>query len=154
MELTSFIGCDQQSTLTSNFLNGGSSDFIDFSAYKHLCVYRPFSRWRIKTKHSCDGVQVKELGAVIYNCSCLAADLGKIFEAYWFLGESKSIPSPWPSSFSTLYNKDTPLQLPLNDTPSHVYLSVSCTHWKGRIGCLWRSFFFLVISLTLGGKGS
>lgn len=69
-------------------------------------------------------VQVKELGAVVYNCSCLAADLGKIFEAYWLLGDSQSVPSPWPSSFSTPYNKDTPLQLPLNGTPSHVYLSV------------------------------
>lgn len=67
---------------------------------------------------------MKELGAVVYNCSCLAADLGKIFEAYWFLGESQTIPSPWPSTYSTLYNKDTPLQLPLNNTPSNVYLSV------------------------------
>lgn len=69
-------------------------------------------------------MQVKELGAVVYNCSCLAADLGKIFEAYWFLGDSQSVPSPWPASFSTFYNKDTPLQLPLNGTQSHVYLSV------------------------------
>lgn len=93
---------------------------------------------------------MKELGAVVYNCSCLAADLGKIFEAYWFLGESKSIPSPWPSSFSTLYNKDTPLQLPLNDTPSHVYLSVSYTlEGKDRMSV---EKFFLVISPTLGGS--
>lgn len=69
---------------------------------------------------------MKELGAVVYNCSCLAADLGKIFEAYWLLGDSQSIPSPWPSSFATLYNKDTPLQLALNSTPSSVYLSVRC----------------------------
>lgn len=61
---------------------------------------------------------------MIYNCSCLAADLGKIFEAYWFLGDSQSVPSPWPDRFATLYNKDTPLQLPLNNTPSMVYLSV------------------------------
>lgn len=67
---------------------------------------------------------MKELGAVVYNCSCLAEDLGKIFEAYWFLGASASIPSPWPSSFSTQFNKDTPLQLALNDTPSSIYLSV------------------------------
>lgn len=73
---------------------------------------------------SAAGVQVKELGAVVYNCSCLAADLEKIFEAYWFVGANQSIPSPWPSSFSTPYNKDTPLQLPLNHTPSSVYLSV------------------------------
>ncbi|XP_076590378.1 5'-3' exonuclease PLD3 [Chaetodon auriga] len=85
---------------------------------KHIYIGSANMDWRSLT-------QVKELGAVVYNCSCLAADLGKIFEAYWFLGESRTIPSPWPTSFSTLYNKDTPLQLPLNDTPSHVYLSSS-----------------------------
>ncbi|XP_041668545.1 5'-3' exonuclease PLD3 [Cheilinus undulatus] len=85
---------------------------------KHIYIGSANMDWRSLT-------QVKELGAVVYNCSCLAADLEKIFEAYWFLGESQSIPSPWPISFSTLYNKDTPLQLPLNKTPSAVYLSSS-----------------------------
>lgn len=85
---------------------------------KHIYIGSANMDWRSLT-------QVKELGAVVYNCSCLAADLAKIFEAYWFLGESQSIPSPWPSSFSTLYNKDTPLQVPLNSTPSSVYLSSS-----------------------------
>ncbi|XP_024910664.1 phospholipase D3 isoform X2 [Cynoglossus semilaevis] len=85
---------------------------------KHVYIGSANMDWRSLT-------QVKELGAVIYNCSCLAADLGKIFEAYWFLGESQSIPSPWPNSFSTLYNMDTPLQLPLNGTPSDVYLTSS-----------------------------
>ncbi|XP_071374334.1 5'-3' exonuclease PLD3 [Centroberyx affinis] len=85
---------------------------------KHIYIGSANMDWRSLT-------QVKELGAVVYNCSCLAADLGKIFEAYWFLGQSQSIPSPWPSSFSTAYNKDTPLQLPLNGTPSSVYLSSS-----------------------------
>ncbi|XP_022049843.1 5'-3' exonuclease PLD3 [Acanthochromis polyacanthus] len=85
---------------------------------KHIYIGSANMDWRSLT-------QVKELGAVVYNCSCLAADLGKIFEAYWFLGKSKSIPSPWPVNFSTLYNKDTPLQLPLNNTPSDVYLSSS-----------------------------
>ncbi|CAK6957849.1 '-3' exonuclease PLD3 [Scomber scombrus] len=85
---------------------------------KHIYIGSANMDWRSLT-------QVKELGVVVYNCSCLAADLGKIFEAYWFLGESQSIPSPWPTSFSTLYNKDTPLQLALNDTPSSVYLSSS-----------------------------
>ncbi|XP_034723202.1 5'-3' exonuclease PLD3 [Etheostoma cragini] len=85
---------------------------------KHIYIGSANMDWRSLT-------QVKELGAVVYNCSCLATDLGKIFEAYWFLGESQSIPSPWPTSFSTLYNKDTPLQLPLNNTPSNVYLSSS-----------------------------
>ncbi|XP_068173344.1 5'-3' exonuclease PLD3 isoform X2 [Antennarius striatus] len=85
---------------------------------KHIYIGSANMDWRSLT-------QVKELGVAVYNCSCLAADLGKIFEAYWFLGESQSIPSPWPVSFSTPYNKDTPLQLPLNNTPSSVYLSSS-----------------------------
>ncbi|XP_056139309.1 5'-3' exonuclease PLD3 [Lampris incognitus] len=86
---------------------------------KHIYIGSANMDWRSLT-------QVKELGAVVYNCSCLAADLGKIFEAYWFLGQSgQKIPSPWPSSFSTPYNKDTPLQLPLNNTASSVYLSSS-----------------------------
>ncbi|XP_003968741.2 phospholipase D3 [Takifugu rubripes] len=85
---------------------------------KHIYIGSANMDWRSLT-------QVKELGTAIYNCSCLAADLGKIFEAYWFLGDSQSIPSTWPDSFTTLYNKDTPLQLPLNNTPSRVYLSSS-----------------------------
>ncbi|CAL8352566.1 unnamed protein product [Lota lota] len=86
---------------------------------KHIFIGSPNMDWRSLT-------QVKELGAVVYNCSCLAEDLGKIFEAYWFLGQSgQQIPTPWPSSFSTAYNKDTPLQLPLNGTQSSVYLSSS-----------------------------
>ncbi|XP_034557658.1 5'-3' exonuclease PLD3 [Notolabrus celidotus] len=85
---------------------------------KHIYIGSANMDWRSLT-------QVKELGVVVYNCSCLAEDLEKIFEAYWFMGESQSIPSPWPARFSTLYNKDTPLQLPLNDTQSNVYLSSS-----------------------------
>lgn len=85
---------------------------------KHIYIGSANMDWRSLT-------QVKELGVVVYNCSCLAADLGKIFEAYWYVGESQSIPSPWPTSFSTPYNKDTPLQLALNNTPSSVYLSSS-----------------------------
>ncbi|XP_033971780.1 5'-3' exonuclease PLD3 isoform X1 [Trematomus bernacchii] len=98
---------------------------------KHIYIGSANMDWRSLT-------QVKELGAVVYNCSCLAADLGKIFEAYWFLGESDSVPSPWPPSFSTNYNKDTPLELPLNNTPSNVYLSSSPPSFcgAGRTGDL------------------
>lgn len=88
---------------------------------------------------------------MVYNCSCLAADLGKIFEAYWFLGDSQSVPSPWPASFSTFYNKDTPLQLPLNGTPSHVYLSVrlcAAIHRRSNTGVTISEV--LISSLRLG----
>lgn len=85
---------------------------------KHIYIGSANMDWRSLT-------QVKELGAVVYNCSCLAADLLKIFEAYWFMGESQTIPSPWPSSFSTAYNQDSPLQLSFNSSQASVYLSSS-----------------------------
>ncbi|CAL9683785.1 unnamed protein product [Knipowitschia caucasica] len=85
---------------------------------RHVYIGSANMDWRSLT-------QVKELGAVVYNCSCLAADLEKIFEAYWYVGKDQSIPSPWPSSFSTAYNQDSPLQLQLNHSDASVYLSSS-----------------------------
>ncbi|MBN3310017.1 PLD3 Phospholipase, partial [Amia calva] len=84
---------------------------------KHFYIGSANMDWRSLT-------QVKELGVAMYNCSCLAQDLDKIFEAYWYLGQPEAtIPSQWPSSFSTSYNKDTPMKVGLNGTSSDVYLS-------------------------------
>lgn len=70
--------------------------------------------------------QVKELGVVMYNCSCLARDLTKIFEAYWYLGQAgSSIPSTWPRPYDTRYNQETPMEICLNGTPALAYLAVS-----------------------------
>lgn len=83
----------------------------------HLYIGSANMDWRSLT-------QVKELGAAVYNCSCLARDLAKVFEAYWILGlPNASIPAPWPASFSTSFNMETPLELNLNDTPAAVYFS-------------------------------
>ncbi|NXT59688.1 PLD3 Phospholipase, partial [Pluvianellus socialis] len=85
----------------------------------HLYVGSANMDWRSLT-------QVKELGAAVYNCSCLAKDLGKIFEAYWALGvPDASIPVPWPANYSTAFNMETPLELMLNDTTAAVYFSSS-----------------------------
>lgn len=85
---------------------------------KHIYIGSANMDWRSLT-------QVKELGAVVYDCGCLAEDLGKIFEAYWYLSQTKTIPAPWPSEYSTLYNKDSPMQVSLNGSDSSVYLSSS-----------------------------
>uniref|UniRef100_A0A8C9UYN2 5'-3' exonuclease PLD3 n=1 Tax=Scleropages formosus TaxID=113540 RepID=A0A8C9UYN2_SCLFO len=86
---------------------------------KHIYIGSANMDWRSLT-------QVKELGVVVYNCSCLAADLEKIFEAYWYLGqEGNTIPSHWPASYATSYNKETPLELQFNGTSSTAYLSSS-----------------------------
>lgn len=63
---------------------------------------------------------------VMYNCSCLARDLTKIFEAYWYLGQAgSSIPSTWPRPYDTRYNQETPMEICLNGTPALAYLAVS-----------------------------
>ncbi|XP_053577736.1 5'-3' exonuclease PLD3 [Bombina bombina] len=86
---------------------------------KHLYLGSANMDWRSLT-------QVKELGATVYNCSCLAQDLGKIFEVYWSLGVSNTtIPSPWPANYSTSYNETSPLEVTLNNTASQVYISSS-----------------------------
>ncbi|KAM6326940.1 5'-3' exonuclease PLD3-like isoform 2-T2 [Alca torda] len=85
----------------------------------HLYVGSANMDWRSLT-------QVKELGVAVYNCSCLAGDLRKIFEAYWALGvPGASIPVPWPENYSTAFNMETPLELKLNDTDAAVYFSSS-----------------------------
>ena len=39
-------------------------------------------------------LQVKELGVLVTDCPCLAADMAKIFEVYWALGgEGKTVPT-------------------------------------------------------------
>ncbi|KAK9885948.1 hypothetical protein WA026_013823 [Henosepilachna vigintioctopunctata] len=70
----------------------------------HIYIGSANMDWRSLT-------QVKELGIVIYNCSCIAEDAGKIFDAYWYLGESEKIPSKWPSSLNTLFNIHNPLNV-------------------------------------------
>lgn len=84
---------------------------------QHLYIGSANMDWRSLT-------QVKELGATVYNCSCMVQDLQKLFEAYWSLGApGATIPSPWPSNYSTTYNKETPLEVAMNGTDSDVYLS-------------------------------
>lgn len=96
---------------------------------------------------------MKELGAAVYNCSCLAQDLGKIFEAYWALGVPEaSIPAPWPDNFSTSFNAETPLELPLNGTAAAVYFSVGAGVRGGVRGWQWDCAA-LGVYLVLGDTG-
>ncbi|CAH2261660.1 5'-3' exonuclease PLD3-like isoform X2 [Pararge aegeria] len=55
--------------------------------------------------------QVKELGILAYNCSCLATDLGKIFDVYWSLGVADAVPATWPPELGTDIDMDHPANL-------------------------------------------
>ncbi|VDD96267.1 unnamed protein product [Enterobius vermicularis] len=84
---------------------------------KHLYVGSANFDWRSLT-------QVKELGVAIFNCPCLASDMNKMMEIYWLMGAPKAkLPSRWPISLSTAYNKNSPLSVRLNNHQSAVYFS-------------------------------
>ncbi|XP_060110022.1 5'-3' exonuclease PLD3-like [Heteronotia binoei] len=86
---------------------------------KHVYIGSANMDWRSLT-------QVKELGAVLYNCSCLAQDLGRIFAMYHMLGgEGVSIPATWPASLAAESSLDQPLKLQLNGAGAELYLSSS-----------------------------
>uniref|UniRef100_A0A8C4XX64 spleen exonuclease n=1 Tax=Gopherus evgoodei TaxID=1825980 RepID=A0A8C4XX64_9SAUR len=86
---------------------------------KHMYIGSANMDWRSFS-------QVKEVGAVIYNCSCLANDLWKTFRTYWDLGHANAtIPSPWPSNYSTKINKCRPLDVQFNGTLTTAYFSAS-----------------------------
>lgn len=70
--------------------------------------------------------QMKDIGVIIYNCSCLAKDLQKIFQLYWMLaGPDIKIPSDWPSNLETTINKEVPLSMNINETFTQIYFSNS-----------------------------
>ncbi|XP_013038556.3 5'-3' exonuclease PLD4 isoform X1 [Anser cygnoides] len=86
---------------------------------KHIYIGSANMDWRSLS-------QVKEFGAVIYNCSCLAKDLWKTFSTYWDLGHANAtIPFPWPRNYSTHINHNRPLEVEFNGTLTKAYFSAS-----------------------------
>ncbi|KAL3873113.1 hypothetical protein ACJMK2_036269 [Sinanodonta woodiana] len=70
--------------------------------------------------------QVKELGTIVMNCSCLASDLGNLFDIYWYLGDpDATVPKTWPSQYDTNINSTNPLNITFNETMATTYLSSS-----------------------------
>ncbi|KAK3892292.1 hypothetical protein Pcinc_003912 [Petrolisthes cinctipes] len=86
---------------------------------KHLYLGSANMDWRALT-------QVKEVGIVISNCSCLVKDISKIFEVYWQLGkEGAVIPASWPSDLETSFNIENQMNILLSGAYVNTYLSSS-----------------------------
>ncbi|KAI0210847.1 5'-3' exonuclease PLD3 [Lamellibrachia satsuma] len=86
---------------------------------KHFYVGSANFDWRSLT-------QVKELGTALYNCTCIAEDMQKIFDVYWFMGKpNQTLPHGWPKNYSTPFNRLTPLHIQMNNTRTAVYLASS-----------------------------
>ncbi|CAI9730716.1 5' [Octopus vulgaris] len=85
---------------------------------KHFYVGSNNLDWRSFT-------QIKEMGAIVTKCSSLAQDMGKLFDVYWYLSKTEKLPSVWPNSYSTHFNKTNPLNVNFNGTNYNTYLSSS-----------------------------
>ncbi|KAG7281217.1 hypothetical protein CRUP_019742 [Coryphaenoides rupestris] len=86
---------------------------------RHIFIGSANMDWRAFT-------QVKELGALIYNCTSLARDLHKIFQSFWEMGEpNSSLPMPWPSKYNTAFNEYHPLLVQDGNVSRGFYLSGS-----------------------------
>ncbi|XP_066550647.1 5'-3' exonuclease PLD4 isoform X2 [Amia ocellicauda] len=106
---------------------------VNFGHLTHGVLHTKF--WIVDMKHVYIGsanmdwrslTQVKELGVVIYNCSCLAKDLHKIFDSYWVLGHrNATIPDPWPDTFNTSVNKDNPMLVNISGGAASIYIAGS-----------------------------
>ena len=91
---------------------------------------------------------------MVYDCPCLANDMAKIFEVYWYLGNpDATIPKKWPASLATSFNANHPLASTFNGTMTQTYLSVSLQRvlytdliWSAKSFALqpcWRVFVLL-----------
>ncbi|XP_052827411.1 5'-3' exonuclease PLD3 [Octopus bimaculoides] len=85
---------------------------------KHFYVGSNNLDWRSFT-------QIKEMGAIVSNCSSLSQDMGKLFDVYWYLSKVEKLPRVWPNSYSTNFNKTNPLNVNFNKTNYNTYLSSS-----------------------------
>nr|XP_056709438.1 5'-3' exonuclease PLD3-like [Euleptes europaea] len=112
-------GADIQSVNMKSLTGGIVHTKLWVVDQKHVYIGSANMDWRSLT-------QVKELGAVLYNCSCLAQDLGKIFAMYRMLGgEGASIPGAWPASLAAESSLSSPLKLQLNGISAELYISSS-----------------------------
>lgn len=62
---------------------------------------------------------------MLLDCSCLVADLHRVFSLYWQLQYKEFVPSLWSKKLSALTSRDQNLRLQLDDTEAQVYISVS-----------------------------
>ncbi|XP_017877558.2 phospholipase D3-like [Ceratina calcarata] len=100
--------------------------------------------------------QVKEFGLVGLNCSCLANDYAKIFDAYWMVGENGKIPETWPDSFQTKINSTNPMNFAFMDNKYKTFVASSPPPFspKGRTNdvdgilyCIERAEKFVYVAL-------
>ncbi|OXU24626.1 hypothetical protein TSAR_006066 [Trichomalopsis sarcophagae] len=116
---------------------------------QHVYVGSANMDWRSLT-------QVKELGLVAYNCSCMANDLAKIFDVYWALGENGKVPAAWPKSLGTKINLENPMSYTMGGNKYRSFFGSSPPPFSpegrtndidGLIHCIEKAEKFIYISV-------
>ncbi|XP_029990363.1 inactive phospholipase D5 [Sphaeramia orbicularis] len=100
------------------FTRGGLHSSFWIVDRKHIYIGSADMDWRSLVKR-------KELGVMVYNCSCLALDLHRVFSFYWQLHQRDYIPSIWSKRVTALYSRHEALELQLNSTQASAYVSTS-----------------------------
>ncbi|XP_041106695.1 inactive phospholipase D5-like [Polyodon spathula] len=112
--------------------SGADIHFLNMTALTRGNLRSSF--WVVDKKHMYIGsasmewhsmAQMKELGVIIYNCSCLALDLHRIFTLYWQLEYKDFVPAKWSKRVFALSSKVEPLKLHLNNSKAEAFLSSS-----------------------------
>ncbi|XP_078086653.1 inactive phospholipase D5-like [Mustelus asterias] len=85
---------------------------------KHIYIGSAHMDWRSLS-------QMKELGIIMYNCSCLGLDLHKVFSVYWQLEYRDSAPEIWSKKLFGISSLHSPLKLQLNGVEAEAYLATS-----------------------------
>lgn len=100
--------------------------------------------------------QVKELGLMALNCSCLANDFAKIFDVYWTIGNDGKIPSVWPDYLNTRINLKNPMNFTFMNNKYKTFVASSPPSFspKGRTNdvdailyCIEKAEKFIYISV-------
>uniref|UniRef100_A0A182R1C7 PLD phosphodiesterase domain-containing protein n=1 Tax=Anopheles farauti TaxID=69004 RepID=A0A182R1C7_9DIPT len=92
--------------------------------------------------------QVKELGVLGRNCSCLVQDLAKIFDVYWDMGAPDArLPPKWPKEYAANFNYSAPAHVRFNGkTALDTYFSSS----PPRMSPDWRTDDLFAILDVIG----
>ncbi|NXD12966.1 PLD5 phospholipase, partial [Nothocercus nigrocapillus] len=106
--------------------------YMNMSAYNEGRLQSSF--WIVDKQHVYIGSasldwrslgQMKELGIIVYNCSCLVLDLQRIFALYSSLKYKNKIPPSWSKRLYGVYDTQNKLTLRLNETKSEAFVSNS-----------------------------
>ncbi|KAJ6664675.1 hypothetical protein lerEdw1_006248 [Lerista edwardsae] len=132
IKLVSDILPSQSKVLNDLKAKGAEVMYINMTAYNEGHLQSSF--WIVDKQHVYIGSasldwkslgQMKELGIIVYNCSCLVVDLQRIFALYSSLKFKSKVPPTWSKRLYAVYDDKNNLTLKLNETQFQVFVSNS-----------------------------